>query len=98
MLNWSLDLPADFADYEWEIEAKGWFDARLIASGQQYVLHFYDPARLGQQIDDELRRQRFFCEPNLVVVQSVTRANMEHAARSLVESGQLANPVSLVIP
>lgn len=94
MQNWSLDLPNDFADYEWEVEAKGWFEARLTAEGLKYQLRFYDPARLRQQIDDELGRERAFFEPNLIIVQFVTRANMEHAVRRLVESGQLVNFVS----
>lgn len=95
MSNWSLDLPSDFAGYEWEVEAKGWFDACLTASDRQYLLHFYDLARLSQLVKDELHCGHPFFEPNLVVVQSVTRANMEHAVGSLIESGQLAQLVTV---
>jgi len=87
----SLELPADFADYEWEVEAKGWFsEARIVASGKQYRLTFYDPVRLGQEIESELGRDGAFFEPNLVIVQSVTRANMERAAALLARSGRAA--------
>ncbi|KRR24723.1 hypothetical protein CQ14_05065 [Bradyrhizobium lablabi] len=91
MSPFSFDLPADFADYEWEVEAKGWYsDARIIVSGKRYRLNFYDPVRLGQEIESELQREGSFFEPNLVIVQSVTRANMERAAVLLAQSSQLA--------
>jgi hypothetical protein len=93
MSSFMLDLPADFADYEWEVEAKGWFVARLAASGRQYLLNIYDPVRLGQTIEDDLKSGRVFFEPNLVVVETVTRANIERAATLLIESGWLANLV-----
>ncbi|TWB96104.1 hypothetical protein FBZ93_108146 [Bradyrhizobium macuxiense] len=90
MSDFSLELPADFADYEWEVEAKGWFSqASINASGKRYRLNIYDAARLGQEIEDELQRGGIFFEPNLVVVKSVTRANIEHAAAQLARSGVL---------
>ncbi|MEH2531400.1 hypothetical protein V1277_002221 [Bradyrhizobium sp. AZCC 1588] len=90
----SFDLPVDFADYEWEVETKGWFsEARIIISGKRYRLSFYDPARLGQEIEDELQRDGAFFEPNLVIVQSVTRANMERAAVLLAQSSRVAGLV-----
>jgi hypothetical protein len=94
MSSFSLDLPEDFAEYEWQAEVKGWFSgARLTVSGKQYHLTFYDPVRLGQEIESEFERGRVFFEPNLVIVQSVTRANMERAAALLVESNQVASLV-----
>ena len=94
MSNYSLDLPADFMDYEWEVEAKGWFEAHLIASDRKYRLRFYDRVRLGQEIDDKLGRGSVFFEPNLVVVESVTRVNMEKAVESLAKMGRLASLVA----
>jgi hypothetical protein len=94
MPNWSLDWPDDFADHEWEVEAKGWFDVSLTASGRRCLLHFYDPARLGQAIDDDFGRGRSFFEPNLIVVQAVTRANMEQAIVLVIESGRLTHLVA----
>ncbi|WP_271566804.1 hypothetical protein [Bradyrhizobium sp. CCBAU 11386] len=87
-----LELPADFEDYGWEVEAKGWFsEARLIASGACYRINFYDPARLAQEIQDELARGRLFFEPNLIIVRAVTRAQMEIAAEELVQSGRVSS-------
>ena len=44
MSNFALVLPGDFHDYEWEVKAKGFFEARLLASGKHYRLNFYDRA------------------------------------------------------
>lgn len=84
MSEFELVLPADFADYEWEVTAKGHFsDARMTISGKSYCLNFYDTARLGQDMAYELERGGLFFVPNLVVVQAVTRSNMEAAAKHL---------------
>ena len=91
MSDFSLDVPPDFSDYEWETEAKGWFSlSLLIVAGKRYRLNFYDPMRLRQEIEDTLAKGKAFFEPNLVVVQSVTRANMESAAARLAQSPELA--------
>jgi len=87
MSSFTLVLPEDFQDYAWEVEAKGWFSlAKLSASGKSYRLNFYDGVRLQQTIEDGLERGGVFFEPNLVVVSSLTRANMERAAEVLVQS------------
>jgi hypothetical protein len=51
---------------------------------------FYDPVRLRQEIEDDLQRGSVFFEPNLVVVPSVTRQNMEKAVRTLIQSGDVS--------
>jgi hypothetical protein len=90
MPEYSLYFPVGFEDYESEYESKGWLHAAtLVVSGQRYVLSFYDPARLHQEIADELEKQVVFAEPNLLVVPSVTRENIEKAVDFLVRSGNL---------
>lgn len=92
MRSWYLELPADFDDYCWEVEAKGWFSgARIIASDIRYSINFYDQARLSQQIQDEVPAGQIFFEPNLVVIRAVTRTNMENAAEELVLSGRVSS-------
>jgi hypothetical protein len=87
----SLVLPGDFDDYEWEVKVKGFFsEARLSVSGKRYRLTFYDPIRLNQEIEGELQRGELFFEPNLVIVNSVTRSDMERAVEALMKSGQEA--------
>ncbi len=86
MAEYRLDLPPDFEEYGWEVEAKGWFEgAVLVFAGKKYRLHFFDPVRLGQEIQSSIEREGVFFEPNVVVVTHVTRLNMESAAARLVE-------------
>ena len=90
MSSFSLDLPGDFEDYAWEVEAKGWFsEARIIVAERLYRINFYDLPRLTQQVESEFERGRIFFEPNLVIVQSITRVHMEQAVEALVQSGQV---------
>ena len=90
MSTYSFALPEGFAEYEWEVEAKGCFsEARISVLEKNYRLNFYDPVRLGQEITSEFERGSIFFEPNLVIIQSVTKINMERAAKILVQSGQV---------
>ena len=90
MTDYSLIFPAEFDDYASEVESKGWFsDVRLNFRGRRYGLTFYDPVRLGQEIEGEHQRGDVFFEPNLVVVRSVTRQNMEKAVEILIQSGRV---------
>jgi hypothetical protein len=82
-----LNLPADFDGYAGEVESKGWFSlAQLRVAGKTYQMNFYDPVRLAQDIEASLATDQFFFEPNLVVVKSVTRGEMEQAAAYLERS------------
>jgi hypothetical protein len=90
-LKYKLILPDDFDDYEWEVSAKGYFaGARLVVNEVGYRLNFYDPARLQQEIESEAQRGVPFFEPNLVIVRTLTRFDLEQAAEWLVTSGQVA--------
>ena len=91
-MGYLFELPSDFSDYEWEIMEKGYFSgSRMTVAGRQYRLNFYDAVRLGQEIASELENGVVFFEPNLVVVRSVTEAEMERAAGLLVQSGLVAS-------
>jgi hypothetical protein len=93
--DYSLVFPEDFDDYEREVEAKGWFtEARLLLSGRHYRLSFYDPVRLGQEIESELRRGSVFFEPNLIVVEYVSRSNMKNSVEILMRSGAVVSLVA----
>jgi hypothetical protein len=91
----SLIFPDGFEQYARELESKGYFsEARLEFQGRRYQLTFYDPARLGQDIEEVLQRGGIFFEPNLVVVPAVTRQNMEKAATQLVKQASLGSLVA----
>lgn len=89
MMSYSVNLPDDFGDYEWEIEAKGWFPVPINVCDKMYTLNFYDPVRLGQEARDELLEQDAFMEKNLIVVKIVNRLNIEAAVESLVRSDRV---------
>jgi hypothetical protein len=86
MTDYRFDLPADFEEYAWEVEIKGWFEGAVLTfQGKKYRLLFYDPVRVGQEIQSSIEREGAFFDPNLVVVPSVTRSNMQRAAARLAE-------------
>jgi hypothetical protein len=90
MSEYFLELPDDFADYAWELEAKGWFpEAFLNVSGKRYRIMFYDPLRLAQEIESEHERGNVFFEQNLVIVKRVTKSSMEEAVENLVQSNRV---------
>ena len=93
MTDYVLSFPPDFDGYAWEVEAKGYFSlAVLTVRGKRYCINFYDPVRLQQTIDDQ--RDGIYFEPNLVVIASVTRVNMEKAIERLVRSGNVSELVA----
>jgi len=88
----SLNFPQEYEEYEKEVESKGWFgDATLTYLGRRYRLNFYDPIRLAQEIESETQSGRIFFEPNLVIVRSVTRPDMESAVTQLIERGSVTS-------
>ncbi|MES2822757.1 MAG: hypothetical protein V4732_04075 [Pseudomonadota bacterium] len=90
MLNYKLVLPDDFDDYEWEVKSKGWFNGvAVIFQNKKYILNFYDPIRLSQEIGDELSDSDVFFEDNLIVVHSVDRSQIEKAVDFLAKAERL---------
>lgn len=90
MKDFSLNLPSDFSEYEWEVEIKGcFFEAKLFVFEKCYKLSFYDPARLNQEIGDMLNSEHVFFESNLVVIKSVTKSNMEDSVEMLIKTGKV---------
>ncbi len=97
MIPYTLKMPSDFLDYEWEVEAKGCFFNAFLQEGQnEYQLQFYDPTRLAQEIADALAKDTCFYEENLVVVQVVNLRSIENAVRKLVEK-RLINSLSALV-
>ena len=54
--------------------------------GRSFSLSFYDFTRLRQEIADEVTRNGFFAEPNLIVVASVTRSHIQEAVHRLSDA------------
>jgi hypothetical protein len=73
-----------------EVEEKGFFDHAVVtlADGSRYSLHFYDPTRLGQELETEQQHGGVcVAEPGLVVIPRVTKCNMEKAVKQLAKNG-----------
>ena len=82
---WRLLLPADFAEYL--SDSKGYFGgAELVCDDKRFMLDFYEPVRLAQTIADEIASVGYFFEKNVVVVPSVTHAEMLNALRKLLRA------------
>ncbi len=88
MTAYRLVFPDYFDNRAAEIEAKGYFaDVTIEAGGLQYRPVFYDPTRLAQTIDDELRiGTPANTEPNVVVVKRITRLDIELAVAHLADA------------
>jgi hypothetical protein len=82
-MDYEIDFGDGFAQYEWETEAKGWFDGRVKVGGSEVTISFYDPIRLAQEVQDALDQAGLFFEKNVVVIPKVNRENMEKAVEAV---------------
>lgn len=82
-----LVLPPDFEDYAWEVESKGVFwDATVRVGDGSVAVTFYDPARLSQEVNDELNDRSSVELVRTLIVPSVTEKQMRDAvARAPLE-------------
>ena len=64
-------------DQEYEYQAKGRLVLDAVINQQAHTFTFYDPVRLQQDIAAELELGAAFYETRLVVLPSVTPANIE---------------------
>lgn len=85
--SYELRFPEYLDGYEAETEAKGYLvGVAVIADGQTFDLTVYDRARLVQELDDELDSNRaYFAVSNLLVVASVTKAEISMAIEGLAK-------------
>lgn len=75
---------------EVEVEHKGWLQGVRVElpDGRLYPVHFYDPVRLGQDLEEEAKWERpYIAEPGMIVVPSVTREAVRKAVASLTDTG-----------
>jgi hypothetical protein len=62
VMDYEIVFGDGFVQYEWETEAKGWFEARVKVSGSEVTILFYDPVRLAQVVQDALDQAGLFFE------------------------------------
>ncbi|MFD8630832.1 hypothetical protein [Streptomyces sp. NPDC059533] len=87
MESYNLKFPDYLDGYEVETEAKGYLVGVVVSAGDRtFDLAIYDQARLVQELDDELGSDRaYLAVPNLLVVRSVTRADISRAVDALAK-------------
>lgn len=76
-----------------ELEAKGWLsDVTVITnSGHKYSMCFYDPTRLAQDLEEEIKSGKSaIIEKGLVVVSKLTKKNIEAAIAQAESEGYFA--------
>jgi len=80
---------------EWEVAAKGWFQGAVVqlSDGSRYAVTFYDPVRLGQDLEAEGRG--YLAEVGLIVLPELTRPAMEAATARLDDDGYFKTQLPL---
>jgi hypothetical protein len=83
-----LTFPDWYDDFaEFEHESKGYLEGVALSyNGRQYLLNFYEPTRLQQDVNDQVASQGFWMMSNLVIVPKVTRSVIEAVVKGLSES------------
>lgn len=76
-----------------EAEARGYLSHVLVRVGvNHYAVTFYDPVRLGQDIDTESEFGRpFVAIPGMIVLRRITHDSMTTAVRALAAEGFFAH-------
>ena len=73
-----------------ERPAKGWLDGVKVIkdNGKQYILSFYDPIRLTQDLEEEIEMGKAgIIEKGLIVIKEVTKENIEKAIEQADREG-----------
>lgn len=79
-----LVLPADFDDHGWLLESKGcYLDATVRWAGEDFMVSFYDPVRLAQEVEADLGTSGRAELTRVVVVGRLTGDSMKAAVRDL---------------
>lgn len=73
-----------------EAEARGYLGHVIVelADGARIPVVFYEPVRLGQDLEEEAKfGNPFIAEPGMIVVEAITLDNMEEAVGKLFQEG-----------
>ncbi|HEY3872808.1 MAG TPA: hypothetical protein VGM10_30910 [Actinocrinis sp.] len=88
MPQFRLEFPEGFLDYEYEYTAKGYVSGvRILTAAGAAEVAFYEPARLFQDIGEELAGDGYLAFANLVVVPRIARDTIEQVVAELEAGG-----------
>jgi hypothetical protein len=82
--------PGYDARQEFETPARGYLSHVQVQleNGNRYQLFFYDPVRLQQDLEEQVKSGRIcLAEPNMIVLPEVTTENIKRALQELWERG-----------
>jgi hypothetical protein len=75
---------------EWETNEKGWLQGVEVrfANGDVHPLFFYDPVRLAQDLETDVKHGRpFVAHPSMIVIPEITREAILEVVEMLVNDG-----------
>ncbi len=86
-----LLMPEDYDERSaFETPFRGYLEGASVrlTDGSRYAVVFYDPVRLGQDLEECVKLGRpFFAEPNLIVLPEITEKAMRAAVEELARQG-----------
>ena len=83
---------------EWEANEKGWLQGVEVrfANGDVHPLFFYDPVRLVQDLEADVKHGRpFVAHPGMIVIPEITREAIVDVVGKLVGDAYFADPDSV---
>lgn len=82
-----LVLPEGFAEYAWEVEAKGVLMGASLSRGERLVgVTFYEPTRLAQDVEEDLNLDGLTTLTRVIVIKKVTLELIQQAVARLPTS------------
>ena len=81
-----------------EVSQKGWCGIGIVElpGGERVRVFFYDPARLAQDLETDVKAgDPFIAEPGMIVIPSVTREYMNEAVSRLYDKGYFKSFIPL---
>ncbi|MEV0250579.1 hypothetical protein AB0H76_28565 [Nocardia sp. NPDC050712] len=87
-LRYTVSFPEYLDGYEFETEAKGYLVELSVATvAAAFTITVFDPARLTQEIADEVAEFGYCTLSNVLVVPAVTRAEILRGVERLARGG-----------
>ena len=83
---------------EWEASEKGWLQGVEVrfANGDAHPLFFYDPVRLAQDLEADVKHGRpFVAHPGMIVIPEITREAILEVVSKLVEDAYFSTAVAV---
>lgn len=89
-MGYTICFPEDFDDGDWwEIQMKGCIELTLLWDNRSFSLNFFSSIKLGYLIEDAISIFGcFIYDGNLIVVNVVSRTEIEAAVYSLFKAGR----------